>query len=172
MKKNQQAALQGTESLSQAIPPKLFFQSSKIATQATKPGRVLSFQVAENLLASFRYAGAGVGYALRTQRNFRIHLMIGTLALSLGFWLRLSAVEMAIIGLTSGVVLTLELLNTAIEAVVDLTVQQTYHQLAKIAKDCAAGAVLISAIGAVIVAGLLLLPPLWDLFSATLSLPS
>ncbi len=170
MKKNQQATLQGIEKLSpQVIPPKFFFQSPRTVGQATKPGRVLSFQVAENLLASFRYAGAGVGYALRTQRNFRIHLMVGTLALSLGFWLHLSAVEMAIIGLTSGVVLTMELLNTAIEAVVDLTVQQTYHELAKIAKDCAAGAVLISALGAVIVAGLLLLPPLWDLFLTTLN---
>jgi diacylglycerol kinase (ATP) len=61
----------------------------------------------------------------------------------------------------------MELLNTALEAVVDLTVSQTYHELAKIAKDCAAASVLISALVAVIVAGLLLLPPLWQALSAT-----
>jgi diacylglycerol kinase (ATP) len=56
--------------------------------------------------------------------------------------------------------MALELLNTAIESVVDLTVKQSYHELAKIAKDCAAGAVLVSAIAAVLVAGSLLIPPL------------
>ncbi|HEY9711251.1 MAG TPA: diacylglycerol kinase, partial [Oculatellaceae cyanobacterium] len=59
-------------------------------------------------------------------------------------------------------------LNTAIESVVDLTVKQSYHELAKIAKDCAAGAVLISAIAAVFVAGSLLLPPLFALIQSVL----
>ena len=82
------------------------------------------------------------------------------LAITLSLLLQLSRVEVAIIGLTSGVVLMMELLNTALESVVDLTVRQTYHELAKIAKDCAAGAVLISAFAALLVAGSLLLPPL------------
>ncbi len=59
--------------------------------------------------------------------------------------------------------MSMELLNTAIESIVDLTVKQTYHELAKIAKDCAAGAVLVSALVAVLVAGTLLLPPLFAL---------
>jgi diacylglycerol kinase (ATP) len=54
----------------------------------------------------------------------------------------------------------MELLNTAVEAVVDLAIGEQYHDLAKIAKDCAAGAVLISSIGAMFVAGWILLPPL------------
>jgi diacylglycerol kinase (ATP) len=54
----------------------------------------------------------------------------------------------------------MELLNTAIESIVDLSVKQTYHDLAKIAKDCAAGAVLTSSLAAILVAGFLLLPPL------------
>ena len=62
--------------------------------------------------------------------------------------------------MTCAIVMVLELLNTAIESVVDLTVKQSYHELAKIAKDCAAGAVLISAIAAVLVAAFILLPPL------------
>jgi diacylglycerol kinase (ATP) len=55
----------------------------------------------------------------------------------------------------------MELLNTAIESVVDLTVKQSYHELAKIAKDCSAAAVLISALVALGVAGSLMLPKLW-----------
>jgi diacylglycerol kinase (ATP) len=59
-------------------------------------------------------------------------------------------------------------LNTAIESVVDLTVKQSYHELAKIAKDCAAGAVLISALAALLVAGALLLPPLFTLIQSAI----
>ncbi len=125
--------------------------------------RTLSWRVASNLFVSFRYAWTGISYAFHTQRNFRIHIAVGSLAIGLSLLLRLSRVEVAIIGLTIGAVLTMELLNTALESVVDLTVRQTYHELAKIAKDCAAGAVLIAAFAAVLVAGSLLLPPLLDL---------
>ncbi len=125
--------------------------------------RDLAWQVAPNLFLSFKYAWAGVRYAFVTQRNFRIHTIIGTLAVSLGLFLQVSATEMALITLTCAIVMVLELLNTAIESVVDLTVKQTYHELAKIAKDCAAGAVLISAIAALLVAMWILLPPLWQL---------
>ena len=134
-----------------------------------KRTRDLAWLVAPTLLLSFKYAWAGLSYAFVTQRNFRIHTVIGTLAVSLSVFLHLPPVEIAVICLTSGLVLALELLNTAIESVVDLTVKQSYHELAKIAKDCAAGAVLISAIVAVFVAGSLLLPPLLTLIqSATL----
>ena len=122
--------------------------------------RSASFQIATNLLLSFKYAGQGVGYAFRTQRNFRIHLLLGAIALSLSIFFKLSAVSFAIISLTIALVLVLELLNTALEAVVDLTVGREFHQLAKIAKDCAAGSVLIAAIAAVLIASVLLLPPI------------
>jgi diacylglycerol kinase (ATP) len=130
--------------------------------------RELSWQVASNLFVSFKYAWCGIGYAFQTQRNFRIHVCIGILAIGLGILLHLQAVEMAVIGLTSGLVLVMELLNTAIESVVDLTVKQNYHELAKIAKDCAAGAVLVSSLAAVLVAGVLLLPPLLVLIQSVL----
>lgn len=122
--------------------------------------RELSWQVSSNLLISFHYAWCGMAYAFRTQRNFRIHLVIGSLAMGLAVFLHLKSVEIAVIGLTSGLVLVMELLNTAVESVVDLTVNQNFHELAKIAKDCAAAAVLVSAMVAVLVAGTLLLPPL------------
>ncbi len=137
---------------------------TKVPESAMAPvERSLSWQVAANLFVSFTYAWQGVTYAFRTQRNFRIHVVVGTLAVSLALWLGLSGVEIAVIILTCGAVLTMELINTALESVVDLTVQQTYHELAKIAKDCAAAAVLISALLSVSVAVCLLLPPLLQL---------
>ncbi len=141
-------------------------------TPATAPLRPLSasaaggvkrehaWRVASNLFVSFGFAWAGITYAFRTQRNFKIHVVMGTSALALALYLALAPVEVAVIGLTVGAVMTMELLNTALESVVDLTVDQTYHELAKIAKDCAAGAVLVSALVSVMVAASLLLPPL------------
>lgn len=114
--------------------------------------RNAAWQVAPDLFSSFRYAWAGVSYALQTQRNFRIHTGIGLVVLGLGVGFHVSSIEAAILCLTVGVVLVMELFNTALESLVDLTVGQTYHALAKIAKDCAAGAVLIAAIAAVLIA--------------------
>ena len=108
--------------------------------------RELSWKVANSIFNSFKYAWAGLFYAFQTQRNFRIHTFIGTLAIGLSIFLKLQPIETVVILLTIGLVLAMELLNTAIESVVDLTVKQHYHELAKIAKDCAAGAVLVSAI--------------------------
>ncbi len=127
--------------------------------------RVKAWRVATSIGVSFKYAAAGVTYAFNTQRNFRIHCVMGTLAISIGALLSLTGAEMAIICITSGLVLTLELLNTAIESVVDLTVGQNYHELAKIAKDCAAGAVLISAFASVLVGLCLIAPKVMLLFS-------
>ncbi|HEY9906162.1 MAG TPA: diacylglycerol kinase family protein [Thermosynechococcaceae cyanobacterium] len=131
------------------------------AMPVSKHNRDLAWQIAPSLLVSFRYAWAGISYAFQTQRNFRVHVFLGILAIGMGFWLRLAAVEIAVLGLTIGAVLALELLNTAIESVVDLTVKQTYHDLAKIAKDCAAAAVLIASLVAIVVACTLLIPKLW-----------
>jgi diacylglycerol kinase (ATP) len=129
--------------------------------KALKYNRDLSWKVASSLATSFRYAWDGLTYAFETQRNFRIHTVIGTLAIGLGLFLHLKPVEISVLGVTIGIVLAMELLNTAIESVVDLTVGQSSDELARIAKDCAAGAVLVSAMAAIIVGAALLLPPLW-----------
>jgi diacylglycerol kinase (ATP) len=149
------------------MPDKVIYSSSSPSrpAQRTPTRREHSFQVAHSLLLSFQYAGAGLKYAFSTQRNFRIHALIGAIAVSLGVLLQLPPAELALIGLTIGLVMTLELLNTSIEAVVDLVVDTQYHELAKISKDCAAGAVLMSTIASIGVAGCLLLPPLWDVIS-------
>jgi diacylglycerol kinase (ATP) len=144
--------------------------TSKISTSVhqqldrTHQQRARAWRVASSIGVSFKYAAAGVTYAFNTQRNFRIHCVMGTLAISIGALLHLTGVEMAVICITSGLVLTLELLNTAIESVVDLTVGQTYHELAKIAKDCAAGAVLISAFASILVGMCLVIPKAVALF--------
>lgn len=132
----------------------------KRSRQLMQFNRDMSWQVASNLFVSFKYAWTGICYAFLTQRNFRIHVVIGSLAIGLGVFLHVSLMEIAVIVLTIGAVLAMELLNTAIESLVDLTVQQTYHDLAKIAKDCAAGAVLVSSFAAIAIAGCLLVPPL------------
>ncbi len=152
-----------------SMPKEISTSTSNRPEKVTTSNRELSWQVASNLFVSFKYAWCGIVYAFQTQRNFRIHLLIGALAIGLGVFLHLQPVEMAVIGLTSGLVLVMELLNTAIESVVDLTVKHTYHELAKIAKDCAAGAVLVSALAALLVAGTLLLPPLIVLIQSALS---
>lgn len=140
--------------------PKIHPPSQSSVEPPVSGDRRYAWRVATNLFKSFYYAGQGITYSFRTQRNFRIHVGVGVIVLSLGVLLELSFLELAVLGLTCGAVVTLELLNTALEAVVDLTVQQTYHELAKIAKDCAAAAVLVSALVAVFVGGCLLFPPL------------
>jgi diacylglycerol kinase (ATP) len=153
------------------MPEKLLQSLHNTSARSVKrqPGRrEHSFQIAQNLWVSFQYAGAGLKYAFVTQRNFRIHAVIGSIAVSSGILLHLLPVELALIGLTIGLVLTLELLNTAIEAVVDLVVDTQYHELAKIAKDCAAGAVLVSTLASLGVACCLLLPPLWKVAALAL----
>jgi diacylglycerol kinase (ATP) len=148
--------------------------SPNLPKTSTKPVRLVpterkaAWQVAPDLFTSFRYAWAGLSYAFKTQRNFRIHSGIGLMAFALGVLLQISSLEAAVICLTIGAVLVMELINTALESIVDLTVGQTYHELAKIAKDCAAGAVLISALAAVLVAIFIFVPPIIILFETYL----
>lgn len=119
-----------------------------------------AWRIAGDLPASFRYAGQGIGYAFISQRNFRIHVFTGIVVFSLGAWLQLDLTRMAVLVLTVAAVLVLELLNTAIEAVVDLAIGRRFHPLARIAKDCAAASVLVAAISSMLIALCLLMPPL------------
>lgn len=111
-------------------------------------------------IASFRYALAGIAHLVRTQPNARIHLAIAVAVVLLGLWLGLPARDWAVIALTIGMVFAAEGFNTAIEALVDL-VSPDPHPLAKVAKDVAAGAVLMAALAAIAVGLLIFGPPLW-----------
>ncbi len=107
--------------------------------------------------ASFGFAGRGVWHSVRHQRNLRVHVSIGLLAVTLGWLVGLSPVRWAVVVLAMALVLALELMNTGIEALVDL-VSPGQHRLAGIAKDAAAGAVLVAAAASVAV-GLLVYGP-------------
>ena len=113
-----------------------------------------------NILESFRFAFEGLWYALRTQRNTRIHLSIAAAVVVVGLCLNLSHVQWAVLTLTIGFVLVSEMLNTVAETLVDL-ISPGYHPLAKVVKDVTAGAVLLTAIVSVVVGLLVLGPPLW-----------
>ncbi|HHY42632.1 MAG TPA: diacylglycerol kinase family protein [Thermoanaerobacterales bacterium] len=102
------------------------------------------------LSESFFYAISGIFYAVKTQRNIKIHFVAAALIIFFSFLLKLNNIELLILALTIALVLTAEMINTAIEIVVDMFTKE-YHPLAKAAKNVAAGAVLISALSAVIV---------------------
>ena len=115
----------------------------------------------KKLFKGFGYAFEGVWNTLRTERNFRIHLtcigyMLGFLLLT--DWFTLTRTDWALLLLACALVLSMEILNTALESVVDLATQEL-HPLAKKAKDAAAGAVLVCAVFAVLVGLCLLLQP-------------
>jgi diacylglycerol kinase (ATP) len=135
-------------------------KSSTVSSRGSAKGtnRGGAWKVAPDIFASFRFAWAGVAYTFKTQRNFRIHSAIAPLTIILGLVLKVTMMEMAILALTCGLVLILELGNTALEWVVDITIGNKYNLGAKRAKDCAAGAVLIGAISSVLVACFILLP--------------
>jgi diacylglycerol kinase (ATP) len=110
---------------------------------------------------SFRNAFSGWEYALRTQPNTWIHTAFSLAVLIVCAWLRLPPRDFAIIIVTIALVWAAELINTAIEAAIDLA-SPNQHPLAKAGKDAAAGAVLVTAVGAVLIGLLILGPPLWD----------
>ena len=125
-----------------------------------RPNKRSSWKIAKDLPTSFLYAAKGIGYAFSTQRNFRIHVGFALGSFGLGFLLGLNKSDLAIMSLTATSVLIVELLNTAIESVVDLAIGKRFHPLAQIAKDCSAGAVLVASISSLLIAVLLLFPPL------------
>lgn len=119
-----------------------------------------------NRAKSFQYAFDGWWFVLRTQHNAWIHAVITAAVVVVGLWLRLPLRDWAVLILTFMAVWMAEFMNTAIEAVVDMTMPEV-HPLAKVAKDVAAATVLVGALGAVLVGLLLLGPPLWQrLFGA------
>ena len=113
-------------------------------------------------LRGFVYAGRGLWYVIRTQRNMRVHLALGAAALLLGAVLRISPVEFAVVVVAIMGVTVTEVVNTVVEAIVDLATQE-YHALARTAKDAAAGAVLLAAILSVLVGLFVFVPHLWPL---------
>lgn len=111
---------------------------------------------------SFRFAFQGWQHLIQTQRNAWIHGLATVCAIGLGILLPLNRSEWGLMVVAITLVWMAEAINTAIEAVVDL-VAPDFEELAKVAKDCGAGAVLIAAISAAILGFLIFLPHLIDL---------
>jgi diacylglycerol kinase len=111
---------------------------------------------------SLRAALTGVAYTIRTQPNARIELLVIPVVALAGWWLQINPAEWAVLGLTVAVILALEAVNTAVEAVVDL-VSPDYHPLARRAKDAAAGAMVFAVVGSLWVAAWVFGPRLWEL---------
>lgn len=106
---------------------------------------------------SFRHAGEGLIYTIRSQPNFRFHLLATVSVFLLGLYYRITTLEWLVLVFTVNMVLVAEMVNTALESMVDLITLE-YRQSAKIAKDVSAGMVLVSAALSVVIALIIFLP--------------
>ena len=112
---------------------------------------------------SFTYPIKGLKYAYRNEQNLAVDVGISLLVLIAGVIFKLEKTEWLVVIFTIGAVISLELINTAIEAVVDMVTEE-YHPLAKVAKDTSAAAVFVIAIVAAIVGLIIFLPKVISLF--------
>lgn len=113
--------------------------------------------MAKNRIISFKYALEGIWVALKDEPNLLIHLVITLLVILLGLYFNISLFEWLVLVLTFGLIISLELTNTAIEEAVD-SFTESEHPSAKKAKDVAAGAVLVASITAIIIGIFIFLP--------------
>ena len=115
----------------------------------------------KTLKDSFFHAYEGINYAVTKERNMHIHVSVSVLVIVAGAILRISYGEWLICLLLIGLVMSLELVNTAIEAVVDMITTKE-DPVAKVAKDASAGAVLISSIISAIIGFAIFLPKIFE----------
>lgn len=111
----------------------------------------------KRFLKSFAYAWQGLEYTFKTQANFKFHSFAALAAIALGFWFQISKTECFALIFCIALVLFAELINTALETLVDL-VSPEINPLAKIVKDVAAAAVLVLAFAALLIGALIFIP--------------
>lgn len=121
-------------------------------------------------IGGFDHAAEGVVRAVRTQRNMRFHALAAVAVVAASLLFRVSLVEFAVLFFAITLVLVVELVNTAVEALVDLA-SPNFHPLAKIAKDAAAGAVLVASIGAAVVGVVIFIPKIFVFVTNALGSP-
>ncbi len=112
---------------------------------------------------SFKNAFAGLFWAVKTQPNFRVHLVLSTLAVLLGLYFQITSQEFLVIIFTILLGLSGEMINTALESMTDLITRE-WRQEAKIAKDVAAGMMLLIAMGAIVIACIIFVPHIFRVF--------
>ncbi|WP_286181223.1 diacylglycerol kinase family protein [Bacillus sp. ISL-37] len=116
------------------------------------------------LASSFKFGFEGIAAAAAKERNVQIHLAISVIVILSGFIFSINKYEWIAIILSIGGMVSMEMINTAIERTVDLYTKE-YHPLAKQAKDIAAGAVLVFAIASVIIGLIIFLPRIFAWFN-------
>ena len=119
---------------------------------------------AKRLVNSFKYAGTGIVTSFKSEKNMKIHFLAMFVVIILGFVLHISSMEWIICIILFGGVIGAEMFNTAIEAVVDM-VMPYKNPKAKIAKDVAAGGVLVWAVFSAIIGGIVFIPKIIELFA-------
>ena len=115
----------------------------------------------KKLINSFKYAISGIITSFRTERNMKIHILVMILVIIAGIVFKLSLLDWIILVIMFGLVISAELFNTAIETTIDMITKEK-NEKAKIAKDVAAGAVLVLAIVSVIVGLIIFIPKILD----------
>ena len=121
----------------------------------------MSVQKKPPLYKSFGYAFEGIFAVIKKERNMQIHCCMMVLVILAGLFFQISAVEWCICFVLFGLIMSLELVNTAVESVVDLVTEER-RPLAKLAKDAAAGAVLLASIMAAVAGLIIFLPKGWE----------
>ena len=117
----------------------------------------------KSLINSFKYACRGIKSAIKSERNMKIHVLATLIVIALGFFFKLTPLEWVACIFSIVIVIGSEMLNTAIETIVDI-VSPNINPLAKKAKDIAAGAVLVLAIGALVVGLIIFIPKIVNIF--------
>lgn len=118
----------------------------------------MSFQ--STFFRSVKHALAGIRYTLREERNFQLEIIAAVLVLMAAFFFPLTTIERLVILLLIGVVLSLELFNTAFERLLDM-LKPRIHPYVKVVKDVVAGAVLLVSVVALVVGLTLFVPYIW-----------
>lgn len=116
----------------------------------------------QSLISSFKHAFEGIAVGVLNERNMKIHLCAMCLVILFGIGFKISIIEWCICVILCGMVIGAELVNCAVEAIVDM-VMPDIHPKAKVAKDTAAGAVLVCAISALIVGGIIFVPKIFSI---------
>ena len=123
-----------------------------------------SYTTSKNTFISFKYAFSGINYVFKTSRNLKIQIIFAITSLMMGFFLQISLSNFIVLISTILSVLILEILNTSIESLVDLIIKKEFSNLAKIAKDTSAGAVLLASFNSVIIGLYIFFPKIELLF--------
>ncbi|MFT4093109.1 MAG: diacylglycerol kinase family protein [Niabella sp.] len=121
-----------------------------------------SFFSLKKLARSFGYAFSGLGQAVRSEQNVKVHIVAAIAAITGGFVLRISAAEFIAVLICIGLVIAFEMFNTAVEKLCDF-VSPEYHTQIKLIKDLSAGAVLVMAIISFITGMVIFLPKIYSL---------